>query len=57
MIVGIVYDGPQYADFETFWEAILDAVHVINGNKRAYPSSYPRRLIAVIKAQGGQKKY
>jgi hypothetical protein len=35
MIADIVYDGPQYDDLETLWEAILDAVQVINRDKKA----------------------
>jgi hypothetical protein len=57
MISDIVYDGPQFENLENLWEAILDAVQVINREKMVELTnlfiSYSRRLIAVIKAQGG----
>ncbi len=57
----IVYDGPQFENLENLWEAILDALQLINREKMAELtnlfSSYSRRRIAVIKAQGGQIKY
>jgi hypothetical protein len=61
MISDIVYDGSQYDNYETLWDAIYEAARKINREKKTEVKNmfarYNKRLIDVIKDKGEQIKY